>query len=62
MSLILKIRDLGKTIVLVEHDMKVVMGIADTVYVMNYGKCIAVGKPEVITKDPVVIEAYLGRE
>lgn len=62
MNLILKIRDLGKTIVLVEHDMKIVMGMANTIYVMNYGKRIAVGKPENIRKDPIVIEAYLGGE
>ena len=62
MNLIRKIRDLGKTIVLVEHDMKIVMGMADTVYVMNYGKRIAVGNPEEIKRDPVVIEAYLGGE
>lgn len=60
MNLILKIRDLGKTIVLVEHDMKIVMGMANTIYVMNYGKRIAFGKPEEIQKNPIVIEAYLG--
>ena len=62
MNLILKIRDLGRTIVLVEHDMKIVMGMANTIYVMNYGKRIAAGEPEKIRRDPVVIEAYLGGE
>lgn len=62
MELVLKIRELGKTILLVEHDMKIVMGMADSVYVMNYGKCIASGKPEAIQRNQVVIEAYLGVE
>ena len=62
MDLILKIRGLGKTILLVEHDMKIVMGMADSIYVMNYGKRIAEGKPEEIQRNPIVIEAYLGGE
>lgn len=57
-----KIRDLGVTIFLVEHDMKLVMGICETISVLDYGKKIAEGTGPAIRKNPVVIEAYLGKE
>jgi branched-chain amino acid transport system permease protein len=61
MDLIMRIRDQGITIVLVEHDMKMVMGISDRIFVLNYGKQITVGRPEDIQQNEEVISAYLGR-
>jgi branched-chain amino acid transport system ATP-binding protein len=61
MSLIRKIRDMGITILLVDHDMRVVMGISEYVAVLNFGQKIAEGTPEEVKKNPDVIQAYLGR-
>lgn len=62
MELIRKIRDLGVSIVLIEHDMGLVMEISERIVVLNYGKEIAEGTPEEIKTNPVVIAAYLGEE
>ncbi len=59
-DLVGKIRDMGTTIAIIEHDMKVMMKLADIIYVLDHGELIAHGTPNEIQNNPQVIQAYLG--
>jgi branched-chain amino acid transport system ATP-binding protein len=62
MALLEALRDRGLTLLIIEHDMTLIMGICQRVVVLDHGQVIAAGPPREIRRNPLVIEAYLGRE
>jgi branched-chain amino acid transport system ATP-binding protein len=60
MKLLAQIRGQGITVLLVEHDMKMVMGVSDRIVCLNHGRVIATGSPAEIQRNPEVVRAYLG--
>ena len=59
-DIVRRIRDQGFTVLVIEHDMKFMMGLVEKIYVLNFGQLLASGSPKEIQENPEVIAAYLG--